>query len=61
MCTLSLPILILQGINNAMLEKFGMNQIEIWFSMGVLAINLAVDLKGIIQIGDKMTMESNER
>jgi hypothetical protein len=48
MCTLSLPILILQGINNAMLEKFGNNQTEIWFSMLILAINLLVDLRGII-------------
>jgi hypothetical protein len=61
MCTLSLPILILQGINNAMLEKFAMNQIEILFSMGVLTLNLMIDLRGIIQIGDKMTQESNER
>jgi hypothetical protein len=44
-----------------MLEKFGMNQTEIWFSMIILAINLLVDLRGIIQIGDKMTLESNER
>ena len=44
-----------------MLEKFGMNQIEILFSMVILAINLMVDLRGIIQIGDKMTQESNER
>jgi hypothetical protein len=55
MCTLSLPILILQGINNAMLDKFSLKQIDICFSMGILGLNLLIDLRGIIQIGDKMT------
>ena len=44
-----------------MLEKMKLEEVEIIFSMVVLALNLMIDLRGILQIGDKMNQESNER
>ena len=58
MCTLSLPILILQVINNAMLDSWHFGTI---FPMVILSINLAIDLKGILNIGDKMTADHNDQ
>jgi hypothetical protein len=57
LCTMSLPILILQVINNALLESW---RPTTFFSMVVLSINLITDLRGIIAIGDKMTQDQNE-
>lgn len=57
MCTISLPILILQGINNAMLNKWNMGQM---ICLSFLGINLLIDVRGIININDKMTLENSE-
>ena len=54
MCTLSLPILILQVINNAMLDDWNFSTI---FTTIILAINLLIDLRGIISIDDKMSAD----
>jgi len=51
MCLLSLPILILQVINNAMLDAWTFSTI---FPLVILGINLIIDLRGIISIGDRM-------
>lgn len=57
MCTLSLPILILMVINNAMLTSWQFNTI---FPVVILSINLAIDLNGIIKVSDRMAEEQNE-
>lgn len=57
LATVSLPILIIQIINNTLLESW---RFEVIFSMVVLALNLLTDLRGILQISDKMTQETNE-
>jgi hypothetical protein len=54
LCTLSLPILVLQVINNALIESW---RPATFFSMVMLAINLITDLRGIIATGDKMTKD----
>jgi len=57
MCTLSLPVLVLQGINNAMLNKW---KLEDLLSMTILGLNLLIDVRGIININDKMSLENSE-
>mgnify|MGYP007089951118 CR=1 FL=1 len=54
---LSLPMLIIQGINNALMEQW---KPEAVFSMGVLAANFFIGIKGIMSISDKMTQERND-
>lgn len=56
LCTMSLPILVLQVINNALIESW---RPATFFSMIVLLINLITDLRGIITTGDKMTREQD--
>lgn len=61
MCTLSMPILILQGVNNSMLGKWESDRLNTLVSAGILLINLMIDLKGIVYLSDKMGKEENER
>mmetsp|Transcript_31709 Transcript_31709/g.48571 ORF Transcript_31709/g.48571 Transcript_31709/m.48571 type:complete len:174 (+) Transcript_31709:1313-1834(+) len=55
--TLSLPILILQVINNVLMQNW---RFDIFFSLGTLALNLAFNIRGIISIGDRMQEEQND-
>jgi hypothetical protein len=61
LCTLSLPILILQGVNNTMLNKWETDKTNTMISAAILLVNLVIDMRGIIYIGDKMNKESNDR
>ena len=44
-----------------MLNKWESDSTNVMISALVLIINLVIDLRGILYIGDKMTKESNER
>jgi len=54
---LSFPVLLLQIVNNALLKRWSIEAIA---SMTILCINLLLDLRGIIVIGDRMAQEKND-
>jgi len=58
MCTFSLPLLILQLINNSMLDKWDWRVISCLVGM---ALSVASELKGILDISDRMHISVNEK
>lgn len=55
--TMSLPILILQVINNTLMQNWRM---EVLFSVAVLALNLVLGIRGIVFISDKMAQDRSD-
>ena len=57
MTTFTLPLSVIQLINNAMLDRWNL---QVTISLCIMALSFIIDLKGIFEVGDVMTEHTNQ-